>query len=188
MYKKVLVCTHGRFGEELIKSVEETKIPQQTEEVRAPHLYEAIISFLGIVVVMSIGIVKYGVDPHIPMFVGVIIAALVSMKIGYKWADIEGMMIHGISMAMQAILILCIVGMMIGVCILSGTIPTMIYYGLKLLSPSIFLIAAVIICSITSLAEVVILSMLFLAERIVRATSTTAQTPKRTSTIKAMFR
>ena len=76
------------------------------EVVRAPHLYEAIISFLGIVVVMSIGIIVYGVDPHIPMFIGVIIAALISIKIGYKWQDIEGMMIHGISMAMQAILIL----------------------------------------------------------------------------------
>ncbi len=150
--KKVVPDAELKDEAELIKSVEETKIPQQTEEVRAPHLYEAIISFLGIVVVMSIGIVKYGVDPHIPMFVGVIIAALVSMKIGYKWADIEGMMIHGISMAMQAILILCIVGMMVGVWILSGTIPTMIYYGLKLLSPSIFLIAAVLICSVTSLA------------------------------------
>lgn len=53
---------------------------------------------------------------------------------------------------MQSILILAIVGMMIGVWLLSGTIPTMIYYGLKLLSPKIFLIAAVLICSITSLA------------------------------------
>ena len=132
--KKVVPDAELKDEAELIKSVEETKIPQQTEEVRAPHLYEAIISFLGIVVVMSIGIVIYGVDPHIPMFVGVIIAALVSMKIGYKWADIEGMMIHGISMAMQAILILCIVGMMVGVWILSGTIPTMIYYGLKHIS------------------------------------------------------
>ncbi len=140
-----------RGNADTIKKIDanELDIP---EEVRPPHLYEAIISFLGIVVVMSVGIVVYGVDPHIPMFVGVIIAALVSIKIGYKWQDIEGMMIHGISMAMQAILILCIVGMMIGVWILSGTIPTMIYYGLKLLSPSIFLIAAVLICSITSLA------------------------------------
>ena len=130
-----------RGNADTIKKIDanELDIP---EEVRPPHLYEAIISFLGIVVVMSVGIVVYGVDPHIPMFVGVIIAALVSIKIGYKWQDIEGMMIHGISMAMQAILILCIVGMMIGVWILSGTIPTMIYYGLKLLSPSIFLIAA----------------------------------------------
>ncbi len=122
------------------------------EQVRAPYLYEAIISFVAIVIIMGVGIVVFHADPHIPMFIGVVVAALVSMKIGYKWEDIEGMMIHGISMAMQAILILSIVGMMIGVWLLSGTIPTMIYYGLKLLSPSIFLIATVLICSITSLA------------------------------------
>lgn len=136
---------------EAIKKTNEDKMGLP-EEIRAPHMYEAILSFLGIIIVMAIGIVVFGVDPHIPMFIGVIIAALISLKIGYKWNDIEGMMIHGISMAMQAILILCIVGMMIGVWLLSGTIPTMIYYGLKLLSPSIFLIAAVLICSITSLA------------------------------------
>lgn len=136
---------------EAIKKTNEDKMGLP-EEIRAPYMYEAILSFLGIIIVMAIGIVVFGVDPHIPMFIGVIIAALISLKIGYKWNDIEGMMIHGISMAMQAILILCIVGMMIGVWLLSGTIPTMIYYGLKLLSPSIFLIAAVLICSITSLA------------------------------------
>ena len=125
---------------EAIKKTNEDKMGLP-EEIRAPHMYEAILSFLGIIIVMAIGIVVFGVDPHIPMFIGVIIAALISLKIGYKWNDIEGMMIHGISMAMQAILILCIVGMMIGVWLLSGTIPTMIYYGLKLLSPSIFLIA-----------------------------------------------
>ena len=149
--KKVVPDAGLKGNADTVKKIDENEL-DIPEEVRAPHLYEAIISFLGIVVVMSIGIVVYGADPHIPMFVGVIIAALVSMKIGYKWQDIEGMMIHGISMAMQAILILCIVGMMVGVWILSGTIPTMIYYGLKLLSPSIFLIAAVLVCSITSLA------------------------------------
>lgn len=126
----------------------ETKMRQP----RAPHFWEAIVSFLGLIVVMSIGIIIFKVDPHIPMFVGVIIAALISLKLGYKWEAIEEMMVTGISRAMQAILILAIVGMMVGVWLLSGTIPTMIYYGLKLLSPSIFLIASVLICSITSLA------------------------------------
>lgn len=121
-------------------------------EPRAPYLWEAIFSFVALIGVMSIGIMVFKVDPHIPMFIGVMIAALMALKIGYKWAAIEEMMITGISRAMQAILILAIVGMMIGIWLLSGTIPTMIYYGLKLLSPSIFLIAAVLICSVTSLA------------------------------------
>ena len=53
---------------------------------------------------------------------------------------------------MQSLLILAIVGMMIGTWLISGTIPTMIYYGLKLLSPKFFLVAALLICSITALA------------------------------------
>lgn len=124
----------------------------KVKEPRMPRFWEAIVSFLGLIIVMSIGIIVFKVDPHIPMFIGVILAALMSLRLGYKWSAIEEMMITGISRAMQAILILSIVGMMVGVWLLSGTIPTMIYYGLKLLSPSIFLIATVLICSVTSLA------------------------------------
>lgn len=120
--------------------------------VKEPKLYQALISFAGLIAVMSVGIVVFNVDPHIPMFIGVIISAIMAIDLGYKWSDIEKMMVDGISKAMQSILILAIVGMMIGTWLVSGTIPTMIYYGLKLLSPKIFLVAAVLICSITSLA------------------------------------
>ena len=124
----------------------------EEREIKEPKLSQAIFSFLALIVVMSIGIIVFKVDPHIPMFVGVIVAAIVAMSLGFKWETIEKMMIDGIGKAMQSILILAIVGMMVGVWLLSGTIPTMIYYGLKLLSPKIFLVAAVLICSITSLA------------------------------------
>ena len=121
-------------------------------EIKTTKLYHALITFLVLVVVMSVGIKVFEVDPHIPMFIGVITAAVMAMVLGYKWSDIEKMMVDGISKAMQSILILAIVGMMIGTWLLSGTIPTMIYYGLKLLSPKVFLVAAVLICSITALA------------------------------------
>ena len=124
----------------------------EEREIKKPTIWHALTSMLGLIAVMMIGIVGFGADPHIPMFIGVIITSVVSMTLGYKWSDIEGMMIDGISKAMQSMLILAIVGMMIGAWLLSGTIPTMIYYGLKLLSPKIFLVAAVLICSITSLA------------------------------------
>ena len=124
----------------------------EEREIKKPTIGHALISLLGLIAVMMLGIVKFGADPHIPMFIGVIIATIVSMTLGYKWSDIEGMMIDGISKAMQSMLILAIVGMMIGAWLLSGTIPTMIYYGLKLLSPKVFLVAALLICSITSLA------------------------------------
>ena len=124
----------------------------EEREIKTTKLYHALTTFLILIVVMSVGIKVFEVDPHIPMFIGVIAAAVMAMVLGYKWSDIEKMMVDGISKAMQSILILAIVGMMIGTWLLSGTIPTMIYYGLKLLSPKVFLVAAVLICSITSLA------------------------------------
>lgn len=119
---------------------------------RPPHLWEAILSFGVLIVVMAVGIMVFEVDPHVPMFIGVIFAAIMALKIGYSWDEIETAMKDGIYRSLQAVMILIIVGVLIGVWIVSGTVPAMIYYGLKILSPSIFLIAACIICSITSLA------------------------------------
>lgn len=119
---------------------------------RKPYIYEAILSFLFLIVVMGIGIAKFGADPHIPMLFGVAFAALIAFKVGYKWEAIEKSMYDGINQALQAMIILAIIGVLIGVWLLAGVVPTMIYYGLSILSPSIFLLATVIICSITSLA------------------------------------
>lgn len=125
---------------------------EKTKQVRSPKLWEALVSFLGLIVVMAIAIIVYGVDPHVPMFIGVIIAACVSLYIGHKWEDIEQAMINGITQALQSVLILAIIGILIGVWMVSGVVPSMIYYGLNILSPKIFLPATMIICSITSLA------------------------------------
>ncbi|SKC45530.1 Na+/H+ antiporter NhaC [Maledivibacter halophilus] len=121
-------------------------------KARKPYIYEAILSFVFLIVVMGIGIAVFGSDPHIPMLIGTAFAALIALKIGYSWKEIEKSMFEGISQALQAIIILAIIGVLIGVWLLAGVVPTMIYYGLQILSPKIFLFATVIICSITSLA------------------------------------
>ena len=79
-------------------------------------------------------------------------AALVGLRAGFSWKDIETGMLNGITNSLQAIVILGIIGILIGVWILSGVVPTLLYYGLKILHPKIFLPATLIICSITSLA------------------------------------
>ena len=119
---------------------------------RKPHLYEAILSFAFLIFVMALGIVKFGANPHIPMLIGAMFSALIALKIGYSWDEIQQGMFDGITQALQAIIILAIIGVLIGVWLLSGVVPTMIYYGLSILNPTIFLFATVIICSITSLA------------------------------------
>lgn len=125
---------------------------KKVKEARMPKLWEALLTMLFLVIMLAVGIIVYGVDPHVPMFVGVIGAALMALHLGYKWDAIEKSMLNGIYKALQSIVILVIIGILIGVWIDSGVVPSMIYYGLKILKPSIFFIAALLICSITSLA------------------------------------
>jgi NhaC family Na+:H+ antiporter len=121
-------------------------------EKRDPYLWEALISILGLVLFISLAIVRYESDPHVPILIGVFVAAMIGMKAGFTWKEIETGMLDGITNSLQAIVILSIIGILIGVWISSGVVPTMLYYGLKILHPKIFLPAALIICSITSLA------------------------------------
>ena len=93
----------------------------------------------------------YG-ELHIPLVISAAVAALVAFANGYKWKFLENGIIASIGRSMQAILILLIVGMLIGSWIAGGVVPAMIYYGLKILSPGIFLVAACVMCAIVALA------------------------------------
>ena len=127
----------------------DTTIP---EGARAPHFWEATISLFSLVVGISVSIVIYGLDPHIPMLLGVLVASVVALRCGFSWHTIQNGMVRGITNALPATIILIIVGILIGVWILAGVVPTLIYYGLTILSPSIFLPATLIICALTALA------------------------------------
>ena len=125
---------------------------KQTRKPRMPKLWQALLAMGSLIVVMFVAIKVYGVDPHVPMFIGVIAAALMALFLGYAWDAIEKFMMDGIYRALQSVIILAIIGILIGVWLDAGVVPSMIYYGLKILNPSIFFVAAVLICSITSLA------------------------------------
>lgn len=79
-------------------------------------------------------------------------AALIAIANGYKWSYLEKGILRNIDSSMQALLILLTVGMLIGTWIAGGVIQAMIYYGLMILKPAIFLPAVCVICSIVSLA------------------------------------
>ena len=111
----------------------------------------ALIPVLFLIVTLSIVLIAFKQQPHIPLIGATMVAASVAALFKHPWKEIQAGMVHGISIAMASILILFIVGMMIGIWILGGIVPTMIYYGLKILSPGIFLVATLLICSIVAL-------------------------------------
>lgn len=118
---------------------------------RRPPLGIALVPVFFLIISLSIAIIVLKQSPHIPLILSAGVAALIAVFYGYRWPEIREGMIHGITLAMGAILILMIVGTMIGTWILGGIVPSMIYYGLQVLSPAIFLVATMIICSIVSL-------------------------------------
>ena len=123
---------------------------------REATLWEALIPVLGTVAILMYTILPFfGVEGevHIPLILGSLIATIVAVyRLGYTWAEVEEGIISSIAGTMQAIIILAIIGMIIGTWIQGGIVPTLIYYGLQVLSPGIFLFATLILCSIVSLA------------------------------------
>ncbi|SHH28067.1 Na+/H+ antiporter NhaC [Tepidibacter thalassicus] len=112
----------------------------------------SLIPIICLILFLFIVVFKYKASPHIALIGASAIAALVAVYLGYTWSEIEKGILKSINMGMQAIIILMIIGTIIGTWILSGVVPTMIYYGLQILSPSIFLVATAVICAIVALS------------------------------------
>lgn len=122
------------------------------KEIRKATLGESLFSLAFLVLCLSFGIMVFKADPHIPMFIGSFGAVFIAYRLGYKWSDIESFMIKGITKVVSSLIILIVIGILIGVWLDAGVVPSMIYYGLKILKPSIFYLATVVICSITSVS------------------------------------
>ena len=97
-------------------------------------------------------VVDDGGEPHIALIIAASFAAIIGVANGWKWNYMEQGILASINRSMQAILILAIVGAMICSWLAAGTIPSMMYYGIKVISPKVFLVTACILCSIVSLA------------------------------------
>lgn len=91
------------------------------------------------------------VPVQIPLVAATVVAALVAWRLGHRWEALQSAMIEGIGLALGAILVLLVVGMLIATWIAAGIVPLMIVTGLKLLAPGVFLPATCMICAVVSL-------------------------------------
>ncbi|MBT2667276.1 Na+/H+ antiporter NhaC [Bacillus sp. ISL-4] len=120
--------------------------------VKQPSLFQAIIPLLIIVISAAFSILRWNAGMFVPLLTGIVTTALLGLYLGYKWGDLEKFLSDGVSRALTAIFMLFIIGSIIGTWILSGVIPTLIYYGLDILSPDIFLPTVAITTAILGLA------------------------------------
>ena len=122
----------------------------KVREKRLPTIPEAFVFLILVIAVIITGI-RMKIGPQNALFYGTLVATLIAFYLGNKWNDIQEAMMNTIKGSLIAVLIIIIVGMMIGVWLIGGTVPALVYYGLKLISPAIMLPLTFILCSITSL-------------------------------------
>ncbi len=126
-------------------------------EKKEPTLLLALIPIFVLIAMLAINVLVFGSDAigganQLVLLVASSVAGIISWRLGYSWDEINDSIVKSISSAMSAIIILLVIGSLAGTWLLSGIVPAMIYYGLKILNPTIFLFAACIVSSIVSLA------------------------------------
>ena len=116
-------------------------------------MWQCILVMLVMIVLIFWGVMKSSAgEAHVSLVLAGAFAALVAMANGWKWKVMEKGILAAIDRTMQAILILAVVGLMLGSWMAGGIIPSMMYFGIKVISPAIFLFTACLLCSIVSLA------------------------------------
>ena len=126
-------------------------------ERRDPSLIESFIPILFLIILLAINVGIFGDDAlagsnQMVLILSAAVAALVAGRLGMKWYALREGVVKSISSAMTSILILMLIGSLAGTWLISGIVPAMIYYGLMILNPTIFLFAACVVCAIVSIA------------------------------------
>jgi NhaC family Na+:H+ antiporter len=115
---------------------------------RQPRFGIALVPFLAMALLLGVGYGVYKIKAQVLLIAAASITAAIGLLLGFKWKDMERGIVDSIHRAMPAILIMLSVGVLVGSWMASGTIPMVIYYGLKLISPKFFLV-----CSVVSIAS-----------------------------------
>lgn len=127
------------------------KLLKKEREVREPSLIFSLVTFICVIAVMIIGMKGLGGSLCMVLLVAWFVIFIAGWILGYKFTDMEKMAYKSIGGGLGPIMIVMVVGVMVGTWILSGTIPSLIYFGIKVISPNFFYITTFILCAIMSL-------------------------------------
>ncbi|MGV0599834.1 Na+/H+ antiporter NhaC family protein, partial [Mycolicibacterium pulveris] len=131
--------------------------PLENRQVRAPSLSDALIPLIALAVLIGSAIALFGIDAldgpvQVALVLCCAVAALIALKNGHPWTQVQEAGQGALSSITSALFILLAVGALIGTWTLSGTIPTLVYYGIQVLSPGYFYVATAVICGVVAMS------------------------------------
>jgi Na+:H+ antiporter, NhaC family len=123
---------------------------------REASMTEALLPIAVLIVLLTFNVFLFedtlGGANQIALLLAASLAGIIAIRSGISWNKIREKIVSTIGSAMPSILILLLIGSLAGTWMLSGVVPAMIYYGLDIINPNMFLFTAVVVCSIVSVA------------------------------------
>ncbi len=123
---------------------------------REASLFEALIPIIILIALLTLNVILFEdtlAGPNqIALILAASIAGLIAIQLGHRWETVRAKVVTTIGSAMPSILILLLIGSLAGTWMISGVVPAMIYYGLNIINPKLFLVTALLVGSIVSVA------------------------------------
>ncbi len=118
---------------------------------KKPTFLQSLTPLIAIAILLGGGYGYLKLDIEVLLIAAATVAGLIALRLGYNYKEIQDGILEAMMKGMPAMLIVIVVGALIGSWIAAGTIPMLIYYGLKIISPQYFLVTACVVCSVISL-------------------------------------
>ncbi len=124
----------------------------KSEQDKRPSFAGAlfVILFLCVALFVQVFVIDEAWVTHITLILASVVAIIVATRSGYTYKECQDAILYGCSIAMLPMLILMMIGVLIGSWIPAGVIPSLIYYGMLILTPTIFLATVCLVCAVAS--------------------------------------
>jgi len=125
--------------------------------IKEPSYLDVIIPLVTLVALIGGAVSLFGLSAidgpvQVALILSSMMASMIILKNGHHWEDISASGGRAVSSIVSAVFILLAVGALIGTWNMSGTIPTLVYYGIQLLQPNWFYFASALVCAVVALS------------------------------------
>jgi len=122
----------------------------EIKEKKKPSFIQSLTPLILIAIFLGLGYGVLRLKAEILLIASALVTGLIAVHLGYSYKEIEEGIISSMMKGMPAMLIVIVVGALIGSWIAAGTIPMLVFYGIKIISPKLFLVTTCIVCSVIS--------------------------------------